>query len=139
VTSPARWRRIEELCHAALECDACERPVFLTTACGGDEALRRDVEALLQHAPAADAFLASPMGELAASVLTDDDSGSLVGRQVGSYQVVSRLGAGGMGEVYRARDPKLGATWRSKCCRGCLWPIGSGWRDSIRRRGCWPR
>ena len=51
MTSPERWQRIETLCHAALARDALDRAVFLTAACGSDEALRRDVEALLQHAP----------------------------------------------------------------------------------------
>jgi hypothetical protein len=97
VTSPERWQRIEALCHAALAREALDRAAFLTAACGSDEALRRDVEALLQHAPAAEQFLASPMGALAASVLVDDDEHSLVGRQVGVYIVLARVGGGGLG------------------------------------------
>jgi hypothetical protein len=57
-----RWRRVEALCHAALERDTSERSAFLTAACGGDEALRREVDALLAHERSAEAFLESPVG-----------------------------------------------------------------------------
>jgi Tol biopolymer transport system component len=108
VTDLERRRRIEEVCDAALDHEAHERAAFVAAACGGDDALRQEVESLLAHAPEAEGFLAAPIGEIAAHVLADARSASLVGRQVGSYTILSRLGAGGMGEVYRARDTKLG-------------------------------
>jgi Tol biopolymer transport system component len=77
-------------------------------ACGQDQELRRAVEALLAHAPTAERFLESPIGELAAHVLADRHRPSLTGRQIGSHRILSLLGAGGMGEVYRARDTTLG-------------------------------
>ena len=80
----------------------------MAAGCGGDDALRRDVEALLEHAQSAEGFLAAPLGAVAAEVLGGEHRASLVGRQVGAYQVVSHLGTGGMGEVYRARDTTLG-------------------------------
>ena len=96
------------LCDAALDRDVRERAAFVAAACGDDEALRREVEALLAHAQTAERFLEAPIGEVAAHVLADEHGASLVGRQIGSHKILSLLGAGGMGEVYRARDTKLG-------------------------------
>ena len=103
-----RWRRVEELCHAALERDADERASFLTAACGGDEALQREVEALLAHAQTAEGFLSEPAAAVAARAIAGDEDTNLIGRRIGTYEVLSRLGSGGMGEVYRARDTQLG-------------------------------
>jgi Tol biopolymer transport system component len=114
-----RRRRIEDLCDAALDRDAAERAAFVAAECGQDEALRRDVEALLAHAPRAESFLATPLGELAAQVLAAPGP-SLVGRRLGSCEIVSLLGAGGMGEVYRARDTALGRDVAIKVVAGAL-------------------
>ena len=108
MTDRERRRRIEELCDAALDHEVRERAAFVAGACGQDEALRQEVDALLAHAQAAEGFLATPIGEVAAQVLATQRGTSFVGRQLGSHQILSLLGAGGMGEVYRARDTKLG-------------------------------
>jgi len=107
VTDAERRQRIEELCHAALDYPADERPAFVAAACEDDETLRQDVEALLSYAKTAERFLATPIGVVAAHVLGDDARPSLVGLHIGSHTILSLLGAGGMGEVYRARDSKL--------------------------------
>src|SRR5262249_36241198 len=121
--TPERWQRIEDLCHAALERDRTLRGAFLQEACAGDEELQREVESLLAGERQISSFLeASPLEHLAAQeaqagILFGSDSAqspnaaqeaSLVGRQLGSYQVRAKIGEGGMGEVYRARDTKLG-------------------------------
>jgi hypothetical protein len=107
VTDFERQRRVDDLCDAALELDPKERADFLATACGSDDGLRLEVEALLAHAPAADTFLSLSLGAVAARILSGDGL-SLVGRQIGPYKILHLLGAGGMGEVYRANDSTLG-------------------------------
>ena len=107
MTDAERRRRVEHVCDAALDRDPRDRAAFVVAACGGDEALHQEVAALLAHAQAAEGFLAAPIGAVAAHVLGEASVASLLGRQVGTYQIVSHLGTGGMGEVYRARDATL--------------------------------
>ncbi len=109
--TPERWQKIERLCNAALERDATQRGAFLAEACKGDAELRREVELLLAQEKPAEQFLESAVAEVAARVVAKADTGdsgkSMIGTQIGSYQVLSLLGAGGMGEVYQAHDTKL--------------------------------
>ena len=102
------WRQVESLCEAALRHPADERAAFLRRACGDDEDLRREVEALIAKASQADGFLEHPIATVAAHVMPPGDRGSLTGRQLGAFQIGALLGAGGMGQVYRARDTELG-------------------------------
>ena len=101
--SPDRWQQVSQIFHAALARDANAQ--FLEEACGGDEALRREVESLLGD-QGAEGFLATPAVEVAAKAFASGPSP--LGEQLGSYTILSLLGAGGMGEVYRAHDTKLG-------------------------------
>ena len=107
MTDAERRARIDELCDAALDRSVGERAAFLATACKDDQELRREVESLLAHAPKADRFLATTVTEVAVALFANERA-SLVGRQLGPYTILSFLGAGGMGDVYRARDPRLG-------------------------------
>jgi serine/threonine protein kinase len=106
--TPERWRRVEELYHAALARGESDRPAFLSSACAGDEALREEVESLLAQPASAEGFLAAPALEVAAPLVSNPGGSSVIGRRLGVYQVQALLGVGGMGEVYRARDTKLG-------------------------------
>ena len=88
--------------------DESQRATFLSEVCADDEALRLEVESLLAHERTAAGFLAAPVLELAAQVMAEDWGSFPAGLQLGSYKIHSSVGAGGMGEVYRARDSKLG-------------------------------
>ena len=102
-----RWKQIETLCRDALEREGDQRAAFLNEACAGDEALRQEVESLLEHQQEAEGFIETPALEVVAKGLAEDQVMSLIGRQIGSYKVLSLLGRGGMGEVYLAEDSSL--------------------------------
>ena len=106
--TPDRERDIERMCHAALECPVAERAAFLAEACGDDAALRREVDSLLAQAGAASSFLETPVLAAAAQLVGTAGPVLVVGQRIGAYTILSELGSGGMGEVYRALDATLG-------------------------------
>src|SRR5882762_2109969 len=103
--TPERWQRIKPLLHSALEREPSERSAFLAAECSGDEVLRKDVESLIASHDQAGEFIESPAFEVMGESLQDDQ---VVGRKLGPYAIIARLGAGGMGEVYLAEDTRLG-------------------------------
>jgi eukaryotic-like serine/threonine-protein kinase len=106
--TPDRWQQIDTLLDLALEQEPSRRASFLAEACNSDEALRREVEALLAAHGQAGSFLASPALEVAAKGIVEAEAPSLAGQVIGPYQILSVLGKGGMGEVYLAQDSRLG-------------------------------
>src|SRR5689334_20200893 len=106
--STDRWRRVEELYLEALTRDESQRATFLREACAGDETLLREVESLLIHERSATGFLAAPALEVASDAMAEEPASFVTGQRFGAYTIQSPLGAGGMGEVYRARDSRLG-------------------------------
>ncbi len=103
--SADEWRRVRAIFEGALAVPATDRDAYLLRACG-DSSVRRQVEGLLASHARGSGFLETP-----AVMLFGRDLGShLEGQRLGPYAVQSRIGAGGMGEVYRARDTRLGRT-----------------------------
>src|SRR6266496_2085381 len=106
--TPARFQTIEEIFRAALDQKSDQVGAFLETACEGDELLRRKVEALLASRQRAASFIqTSPVG-LATKIIQNGQADLLVGQVFGHYKISKRIGAGGMGDVYRATDMTAG-------------------------------
>ena len=101
-------QQIKQLYQAALEREASGRAAFLADACAGDEALRREVESLLAYETQAAGFIETPAFKVAAEMFAEEKGQTFTGQQIGSYRVLAKIGAGGMGEVYLAKDARLG-------------------------------
>jgi serine/threonine protein kinase len=102
--APYDRQRLKDVFAAARALPASDRQAYVSAACAGDEELRLEVESLLAADERAKSFLESP------AVVRDGDTRvtrSLEGRRIGPYQIASRIGEGGMGEVYQARDTTL--------------------------------
>jgi eukaryotic-like serine/threonine-protein kinase len=102
-----RWEQIESIYQSAVEREEDQRAAFLEEACGADAELRREVESLLACNASAEGFMGKTALEAAAKRLATDQTPIVVGRQFGNYKIVSLIGAGGMGVVYRASDIRL--------------------------------
>jgi eukaryotic-like serine/threonine-protein kinase len=105
--TPGRWERVQELYHNARARSERDRPGFLTEACAEDEALRREVQALLDQPISTGGFV-DFLGGPAPAHLLGAPGVNLVGQWIDGYRVQQLLGRGGMGEVYRAHGTKLG-------------------------------
>ena len=99
-TLSTHWQTFDE----ALSVAPSGRATFLQRACGTDAALRAEVETLLAHHDEADAFLSRP----ALPLKPIDQPRFTAGEEISHYRIHSLLGEGGMGQVYLARDTRLG-------------------------------
>jgi serine/threonine-protein kinase len=126
--TPERWQQARELFKSALERETSERSAFLDEACAGDESLRREVESLLNSLAQDSSFLETPAYQIVTNPLQSVTPALEAGQTLGSYEVLSRIGEGGMGEVYLARDTKLGRQVALK-----LLPAGFTDEERLRR------
>jgi len=106
--TPARFHTIEKIFHSALDYSPDRIGGFLEKACGDDESLRSQVENLLTVHQRVGGFIQDPVDELATRILEAEEVDPLAGQTFGHYQLVERIGAGGMGEVYLASDITTG-------------------------------
>ena len=127
-----RWQRIEDVFQRAVELAPGERSALLDEACAGDPSLRGEVESLLAHDSEEGITFAGPE-RLAARASAESFS---EGDKLGPYEIFGLIGAGGMGEVYRARDPRLQRDVAIKVLPAELSPESSlypGYRQAFER------
>jgi tRNA A-37 threonylcarbamoyl transferase component Bud32 len=116
--TPERWQQISRIFKSAISLDAESRSAYLAAQCGVDESLRVEVEKLLDsHRQAsAENFIDGVAAQDAAPLLVDDheieETPAVLeqGQQFGAYEILAAIGAGGMGEVYLAKDSRLDRT-----------------------------
>jgi serine/threonine-protein kinase len=97
-----RWGRIKELFEAAVDLDPNERRTLLDKECGGDEALREEIESLLKSDEQTDGFIEQPAFTIPHDLFPDNVEEPFAGRQFGAYQIIREIGRGGLGAVYLA-------------------------------------
>jgi len=103
-----RWQQVKEIFNSAITYRPEERGPFISRACSGDEELRSEVESLIASHEQSGEFIDQPAFEAAASLLVNEKAELTPGQTIGSYEVISFISRGGMGEVYLAEDKRLG-------------------------------
>ncbi len=103
-----RWQQVERIYHEAAAQPPSKREAFLSHACAGDPELRKQVERMLSGEARPTGFLQTPAADTGARAPAGERISP--GSYIGPYEIVSLLGAGGMGEVYKAHDPRLNRT-----------------------------
>ncbi|HSK63448.1 MAG TPA: serine/threonine-protein kinase, partial [Pyrinomonadaceae bacterium] len=106
--TPERWQQVKEIFNSAINYRPEDRSQFISQACSGDEDLRSEVESLIASHEQSGEFIDQPAFEAAASLLAGERAELISGHMIGSYEVLSFISRGGMGEVYLAEDKRLG-------------------------------
>ena len=104
--TPERWQQVKEIFNSAINYQPEERGQFISEACSGDEDLRSEVESLIASHERTGSFIDEPA--FAAAAFLPNEAELKPGRTIGSYEILSFISRGGMGEVYLAEDKRLG-------------------------------
>ncbi|HET6861783.1 MAG TPA: protein kinase, partial [Pyrinomonadaceae bacterium] len=105
--TPERWEHVKEIFNSAIKYPHEERGVFLAQACSNDVALRNEVESLIASHERSGEFIDEPAYQLAANSLVDERTELRPGQRIESYEIITFINRGGMGEVYLAQDKRL--------------------------------
>ena len=132
--NPERWQRIREIFDSALRQEPEERQKFVNGACGDDKTLLAEVESLLASHDGAESFMETPAVAGVADLI-DAEHKLETGKCFGHYEIIEQIGAGGMGEVYLAKDEKLDRQVAVKILnKKCLAGMNRISKDSSRKR-----
>jgi serine/threonine protein kinase/Tfp pilus assembly protein PilF len=102
-----KWQKVREVFDSALRHKPEERREFIHQACGEDKLLLAEVESLLSSLDSAESFMETPAVAKVAGVIVAETKRLEPGKCIGHYEIIEQIGAGGMGEVYLAKDKKL--------------------------------
>src|SRR5687767_4355944 len=102
-----KWQKVREIFDSAVRQKPDERRRFVDNACGEDKTLLAEVESLLSALDGAESFMETPAVAKVARVIEAETKNLKKGQNLGHYEIIEQIGAGGMGEVYLAEDTKL--------------------------------